>query len=1032
MINTSLKNNFNKNIPTFYTHPRPTPKPLSYSNHQILTTPSPTYDPYFYVTPHIRYTTFKKDFSYKLQIETPRNTIQIDGFTSDIKDILLFAPTINTFEDKNPCMLLVLENQLIIYSMSFVDYKLVLHPTGMSVVIPNDIISVSINSKGNIIFCSKQDAYLFYYNSGLLCRTYAYNLRGMVKQLLGVIYTPKQNFIDVCISDSYAVVLKDKHFDLYRVVNSNLKYIQKYEVLEGIKIQIYDDKYIFVIKKNGKRMYYTEYGFVCTLPLKDESNFYNGETIVNSDGNTTVIIRKRIENEENTENKGDKKDDGNAENKINAEKYTAHQNTLVNKPYISQVIVITQNEYAFDNTNSPRENYNTITLNENITKIKIFNNQILLHTKNNSYLANCMNLCDLIIKCKQDEMHKLVSYCKEENFLLKYLELVERNLDVSRIDFMFLKTKNYDFVYKYMCKTLIEEGIIQENMINIENNNIENNATKKNVSFTTKYYNNNFYYTEELFDSFYKTSNAKIQRCIKKLVRVQEKISRYRKEGFKTLMSDIKNVVDTLNFMKLVDDKGLKVEYNFNSLLFSMNHRRNVLSQLSSIISFEKTSEMIRNTLKGYFPVEEVHFRKGLECIKIKKRDNFYESLQDFKKGRNFEETVRLYNEDKFYIGSVTIIKECMYEIYKKSIDTRYNEDIDESSKRYKKDTTNVGNVESTNDKPTLAVSNEFAFYTDLLRKSILCQGSLKKALEDIRKDFVFIVLETYLQNLMNGIKFCDDCLCCTKSVKYKVDNLPIDIIYLENDYLQEYLEHKYKVSQNKTEYNLLWKYYVYNDEFEKAGLICIEIAKSKSLTLNERKEYLEYSYCVDRNDDVMQLKQILELQIELVNKQEDLYFLKGRMLDVNELFNVYLYPNHEYLALKLIKIIEADDNYRESKYEDLKKELFERMFNYDYLAIIENLSYIKEINNDGWVDIEIIGDILIMKIIKDSPINIVDVLKNFYYNENKIKNFLEKRLKSKDLHYELKRRVLVELKTYFEDVSDIERICYEKYGIKC
>ncbi|KAM0674222.1 hypothetical protein GVAV_002296 [Gurleya vavrai] len=253
------------------------------------------------------------------------------------------------------------------------------------------------------------------------------------------------------------------------------------------------------------------------------------------------------------------------------------------------------------------------------------------------------------------------------------------------------------------------------------------------------------------------------------------------------------------------------------------------------------------------------------------------------------------------------------------------------------------------------------------------------------------------------------------------------ELFYLEHEFLEEFLQNKFLLSNNEKEFSLYWKFLLLKDKVSEAADNLIEIAQKKFLSFDLRKEYLKKSYCIEKNDETRKLKEIALIQEELANKENDLY-LKSYLIDPNELFNIFLYPKHPFLALKLLKLTESND-------EKLIEELFEILLDGDFYFIAEKLGFVQSLNNDRWVKIDIIGDLLIKKLLRNNQLNIVDVLLNFNYNEIEIHKFLEERLKG-DLftHPETKRRILSEIKDYFKEkknIEEIEKFCYENYGIQ-
>jgi len=304
-----------------------------------------------------------------------------------------------------------------------------------------------------------------------------------------------------------------------------------------------------------------------------------------------------------------------------------------------------------------------------------------------------------------------------------------------------------------------------------------------------------------------------------------------------------------------------------------------------------------------------------------------------------------------------------------------------------------------------------------------------KKALEDIREEFIFVVLDSLLKNLIEGKKLIKDCACCTNEEEYKINlNNPVDLIYINHIHLLKFLEEKYEISQEPVEYDLLWRYNLIKKNRKKASEILIDIAKRKFIDLKTRINYISKSYCIIKSDETKTLLEIAQIQQEYSEKQPETLDLKSKLLDSDTLFNDYLLLDDEYLALKMMKICENNDS-------DTKKELIERLFSGDYYQIIEKLGYCRDLNEDQWIEIETIGDVLIHQLESESKMNLIRVLINFNYDEKKVRKFIEERIKGNVfMHPEIKKRLVLEVKDYFgenQNYYEIKNYFLKHFGFK-
>lgn len=951
MESTRLKECLTKVERTLNPKPKPTPVDSTYSTHQICTQMQSSKDPYTYVTPFIKYFTESKNGELILYLLTKSQKHIVKDLHTEIVKVMVYYPTKNTLFDKFKGYLLVATKcQIKVFGMRIESIDVTLVNIGIEVGMMDEITNVAVNEDGNVVFSTKYNFYQLCYMHGLFASTFSHKLRSFKTFLKGLIWDETKEIRDICVGSKYAIALRNDFVEIYKV-GSKMKFLRYMSVPDAHSLRFYDENIFYIINKEGRRLFYDINAEMTNVELPQEITYYDGDVIIQGNSDVFLYLKKRKD-----------------------------KRSCI-------LMVITQNPY-YKGGNVYRENYQTFTINDDINSVNICNRTIILTSKSNTYRSTIMKTYDYLVNCRQEEIKKLYGLFGGSEFLINYLFMIENRLDTSKIEFLFLKSDDYSFIYKYIYKKLA--------MFGFYGNKIDDEF----------HFKEDRVYSEEFLTNLQYKKLVELSTVYSALKDVYDKLWRYRKEGLKEAIDDLKIVMHTVLFVKIVTERELDVNLSFESLMFSSSHRERIFSELSGSISFERANEIFAKRLRDYFPIEQIHFQRGMENVKRKRKEALYESLMDFKECNEHDATLKVYNESKFFIGCITLIKDCIFDSTEQpnSKKRKFSNDIDLSDSGY-------------------------AYYVGLLKKHMLCKGALLKALDDYREEFVYVVLESYMRNLISGVFLTNDCSCCDRNDDTHYYNTSVDLIFLDTPHLLPFLEEKAMLSYNEHEYILLWKYHLWKKNRTLAQKHLFEVIKTKPMSFNRRIELLRLCVNIDSTPYMKSIYEAALVQKELIQLEPENAHIRSSLLDPNELFNTYLYPDFEHLCLKIMMISNYDDI-------NFKRSLFDKLLSNDYANNVEKLGFLKDLNKNDWVEIEIVGDILIRSLERENPIPMISVLLNYGYNESEVKGYLEGRIRGTVfMHPEIKRRILNEFIRHYgkEDHTsrEVKKYCLDNFGIK-
>ncbi|ELA47200.1 hypothetical protein VCUG_01300 [Vavraia culicis subsp. floridensis] len=382
----------------------------------------------------------------------------------------------------------------------------------------------------------------------------------------------------------------------------------------------------------------------------------------------------------------------------------------------------------------------------------------------------------------------------------------------------------------------------------------------------------------------------------------------------------VKKVIGCLNFVKIA------VDYQCNYIM-DMSVRDLLLNKCSE--KRKKSLEsinllLLKNKCADFLSLNDLFYNSALNMIKRGSREALARAVDDLLNCDIEQGVFQRILDAKYYLGAIKLLRK---------MKLSYEERV------------------------------------QLLCKSLLCQSALLEALDDPREDFVFAVFDAFLRNKSRF----NDCLCCDEKCE------DINIISLSSPFLESFLKEKFYESDNKEEFDLYWKFFIYKKR-QSEGVKCITtLIDIKQLTLEQKIEYLTIISAFDQSNKTK--LQIAKLQSEIANRMKT---TMDMLLDAQTLFNDYAYPNGYYdIALKLLDLCDCD-----------KEVIFDVMLKYLKGPASEIEGKLAKLHLKGSChNISVILTIFMNKKINDE-LNVCNMLNNLSYNKDKIIETIRRELK--------------------------------------
>ncbi|KAF7683365.1 Nuclear pore complex protein [Astathelohania contejeani] len=576
----------------------------------------------------------------------------------------------------------------------------------------------------------------------------------------------------------------------------------------------------------------------------------------------------------------------------------------------SSVTILSLNENALVNfqQNKRIENYEMFVVNENIINTSIHKNLFFL-TGSRLLEYEFLTKEKYLLISRPDDVSRFIKDYGDKEAFISYLMLISNGEDVSKLDHFFkkmeIKTEAiYCFLYRIIGPVL-----------------------KKEINS---------------------------QMALNKLSILKRRMENVKKYLFDNSMID--HLCEAINYISIL--YAHELYYTMDDIL----HPNTILSKLIDAYTLHNTSiEPLLNKMSkecpSFLPLDEVYYRKGKESLKNK----FYkESLNSFKNvtKEDLEPIINEYNLNRFYYGSITLLRNSFYDDYE--------------------------------------------YFVGELVNALKCKCALDCALEDHRESFAFVVFEAMLILLKkgDGRMFGYSCVCSAYNEKKNIGetflNIQInDIFRVNSPFLEAYLNDKSKHSNIEEEYELAWKYYLFKKDKIRSADSLYKLATNKHIEFKKRIEYLTLA---------AGLVESYKLKLELAKIQEDIIYktkdapshLRNKLLSADELFNDYSYPLNYYgCSLKIMDICGYNN-------KEIIKELWEKALEGDTRQILTEIRC-----ENTCKDLESIGDALLSR----TNINVTDLLLDYGFTKEAIMEYYSHRAVDGLCHPNFKKRVLEEMK---------------------
>ncbi|KAG0437641.1 Nuclear pore complex protein [Dictyocoela muelleri] len=484
-------------------------------------------------------------------------------------------------------------------------------------------------------------------------------------------------------------------------------------------------------------------------------------------------------------------------------------------------------------------------------------------------------------------------------------------------------------------------------------------------------------------------------------------------------ISAVNELIQALNYLKILREYQPDQLYgDFEKAVFAdREFKKRSLSALLDC-NADKMLKMLEEKCSGYFSLGQIYHRKGVEILKNHKYMNtlnvLNQSLECFKKSdEDLRPVIKIYNKDKFFTGSATLLKRINFQFLQSIEKSRYLR-----NSQFK----NVENSQFKNVENDKFKNVEVAEIVD----SLGCKGALTTFLDDDDEDFVYRVLDAALIKFKNN-DFCflkNECACCTyKKMNEKITI--VDFFGINTPFFEKFLRLKFENSSE--DYDLLWKFFFYHKRKNEAQAILVRIAEEKTLTIYERYLYFNKAFYIgDYDEEIKRKIALAKIQIEVQDRLQNLSL--DEILDEDELFNRYTIPfNFNDLSLKLIDMSDFDNL-------PALTNIWKNYLTNDYETALENLRKLKI--RAGALNIDAIGNAL-LDIERDGENNdnsrsykkdLHSLIIEAGFTSSEIKFFYERCMYDNNLNENKKNEILKMIEKYYQD--DYERLKCK--GNKC
>lgn len=508
----------------------------------------------------------------------------------------------------------------------------------------------------------------------------------------------------------------------------------------------------------------------------------------------------------------------------------------------SSFVFVSFNEDQLRNfsRSKPVENFEVLTVYKEVIDADLLDSNLFIHTPGSILHYTIMDAKKFLMNCRTQETYLMYKNYGDVEFMIKYFQLLTENEDVSKLD--------------GLCK----------------NDSIKNHALFvwiysmiKSVWYLDLYTLKTTHLSEDAT-----LSESELDDVVKKLKILKQRLG----FGYEIAKNFIDEFIETNFFTTLLVDYNISFRESFESILtrdsdFKTQALKNLLNTFTLNQSIEPLLKTMQNNCPSYLPLEHINMQRGLQLIKKDDRDSLMRSLTYFSQAKFDAGIIHKFNDNKFYYGSVFLIRE------------KFDFDYENA----------------------VALFNE----------SVKCKKAFNYGLEDSREAFLYPFFESIL-----NLEAFSPCACC--------DSTPStpDLLSINNPLFKIFL--KDQIYRNEKTYDLYWKYLLVKNERIEAIQTLLNLTQRIDIPMQKKEDFLQTALSISSgthlNSEVKLRLRLYEIQKELMNRNPSLK--TSILLDYDTLYNDYC-QDHTDLKIKVLDAVNYKDrNEMRNLYEILFKDM--------------------------------------------------------------------------------------------------------------
>lgn len=528
-------------------------------------------------------------------------TEEINTFSSDILHVEIFVPRTGIFNEKiSHCLFVATEEQVMIYGVEKDTFCLI--NTDFVTSSPGHIACVAARGGDVFVGCDNGGVYQVIYRS---IDSWSFRMMhvydpssSLLSNLIPSALRRKRSPVRSLSAGKSFLVSLGRNATVYNVEGGMYKVNEIALHKEYVAVQIVDETadtvFFYLIQKDGSR------------------DFFDGR----------LVLTKK------SPNMGDM-----MEIRDMSVQTSRDRLCMVRKGQydgsVATVISLNEDQICNFDKLKPSESYEVFAMKDEADLVGIDGNVLVFLGDRKISLYEMQDVRKQLLGCRSEEIFNVFKSYGERETLVLYYELLGNNEDVSRMEYICLKSEDAQlfalFVYLYRLVRPVLD-----------------------VSFESLATGDNGIYLE---------------RIQLKMKNIQ---GRARARHLRPAYDFIDEFLQTRFYMNMLHEYSIDLEkrsLGFVLLQDSKEFRRRTLKSILEMFKSNQSIEPLIKTLSTkcplFLPIEEVYYQRGLEMLNKKpSRELLFESLGNLKNVQYSEHLVQRYNELGFYYGSVALVRE--------------------------------------------------------------------------------------------------------------------------------------------------------------------------------------------------------------------------------------------------------------------------------------------------------------------------------------------------------------------------------------